>query len=210
VLSLGRVKRIAVGALLVLTLVSAGRAAAASSLALRAACAPDDTRFGWTIELPARADQRIELSWGTSLTVFQTIDFGTPGVHALATARGGTTLVARAASDRSISATATASTIRCAPDAVGSVQPIVELPGGSDQQSPSVPVPGSAVRGVQSAPAAIVARLPSTSTDRTPSVPLVGLGLAIIALGGAVLLKGARRRGRSPARHARRNVTHVT
>jgi hypothetical protein len=41
-------------------------------------------------------------------------------------------------------------------------------------------------------------------------VPLVRLGLMIIAAGGAVLLKGARRRGRSPARHARRNVTHVT
>ncbi len=63
-----------------------------------------------------------------------------------------------------------------------SVSPIVEVPGGSNQQSPNIPatnLPAGTVAGVQS--------LPSTSTDGTPALPLAAMGLAIMALGGAFL-----------------------
>lgn len=72
-------------------------------------------------------------------------------------------------------------------NAVGAVSPIVEVPGGSLQQSPN-----TGVNGVQTAAVAGVQSLPSTSTDRSPSAPLAALGLAIIGLGGALLRRGAR------------------
>jgi LPXTG-motif cell wall-anchored protein len=66
----------------------------------------------------------------------------------------------------------------------GAVTPILELPGGSDQRSPNT---AQAVLGVQTGPARSVQGLPSTSTDNDPSFPLAALGLAITALGGALL-----------------------
>ena len=69
-----------------------------------------------------------------------------------------------------------------APNAVGSVTPIVDVVGGSTQRSPN-----GTVAGVQASPVAGVQSLPSTSTDRTPTVPLAALGLAIMALGGVLL-----------------------
>lgn len=66
--------------------------------------------------------------------------------------------------------------------AVGSVTPVIELPGGSNQQSPNgVPVgtPTGVVAGVQS--------LPSTSTSDGPPIPLATGGLALMALGGILL-----------------------
>lgn len=69
-----------------------------------------------------------------------------------------------------------------APNAVGSVTPIVDVVGGSDQQSPN-----GTVAGVQTSPVAGLQSLPSTSTDRTPTAPLAALGLAIMALGGVLL-----------------------
>ena len=69
-----------------------------------------------------------------------------------------------------------------APNAVGSVSPIVELPGGADQQSPN-----GVQAGVQNGAVAGVQSLPSTSTDRTPAAPLAAMGLAIMALGGILL-----------------------
>ena len=81
----------------------------------------------------------------------------------------------------------------------GAVTPIVETPGGSNQQSPNTPsvVNGvqtapRAVNGVQTAPVAGVQGLPSTSTESAPAMPLALLGLALMGLGGA-LLRGARR-----------------
>jgi hypothetical protein len=71
-------------------------------------------------------------------------------------------------------------------NAVGVVTPSVEVPGGSNQQSPN-----GAVNGSQSSPVAGVQGLPSTSTDSTPTMPLGLLGLGILGLGGALL----RRRG---------------
>ncbi len=69
-----------------------------------------------------------------------------------------------------------------APNAVGSVNPIVEVPGGSDQQSPN-----GVQAGVQNGAVAGVQSLPSTSTDRTPVLPLAAMGLTIMALGGLLL-----------------------
>jgi len=69
-----------------------------------------------------------------------------------------------------------------APGAVGSVSPILELPGGSNQQAPTVAqagVQGGAVAGIQS--------LPSTSTDSAPTIPLATMGLAIMAAAGLLL-----------------------
>jgi len=69
-----------------------------------------------------------------------------------------------------------------APNAVGSVSPIIELPGGSNQQAPSsvqAGVQGGAVAGIQS--------LPSTSTNSAPTMPLAAMGLAIMAAGGLFL-----------------------
>ena len=77
-----------------------------------------------------------------------------------------------------------------APNAVGSVSPIVEVPGGSNQQSPNgvqAGVQNGTVAGVQNGPVAGVQSLPSTSTDRTPVIPLAAMGLAIMALGGILL-----------------------
>jgi LPXTG-motif cell wall-anchored protein len=68
-----------------------------------------------------------------------------------------------------------------APNAVGSVNPIVEVPGGSNQVSPNV-----APTNVQNGTVAGVQSLPSTSTDGTP-LPLAAVGLAIMALGGLLL-----------------------
>ena len=65
-----------------------------------------------------------------------------------------------------------------APGAVGSVSPIIELPGGSNQVSPGS-AQGGAVAGIQS--------LPSTSTDSAPTIPLAAIGLAIMAAGGLLL-----------------------
>ncbi len=69
-----------------------------------------------------------------------------------------------------------------APNAIGSVSPIVEVPGGSNQQSPN-----GLQAGVQNGAVAGVQTLPSTSTDRTPVIPLGAMGLAIMALGGILL-----------------------
>lgn len=69
-----------------------------------------------------------------------------------------------------------------APNAVGSVSPIVEVPGGSNQQSPN-----GVQAGVQNNTVAGVQSLPSTSTDRTPVIPLAAMGLAIMAFGGILL-----------------------
>ena len=66
----------------------------------------------------------------------------------------------------------------------GAVTPILELPGGSDQRSPNT---AQAVLGVQTGPARSIQGLPSTNTDNGPSFPLAALGLAITALGGALL-----------------------
>lgn len=68
-----------------------------------------------------------------------------------------------------------------APNAVGSVSPIVEVPGGSNQQSPS-----SVSGNVQNGTVAGVESLPSTSTS-APTIPLAALGLAIMGLGGVLL-----------------------
>ena len=65
---------------------------------------------------------------------------------------------------------------------VGAVSPIVELPGGSSQQSPN-----GAVNGVQTSPVAGVQGLPSTSTGGAPTIPLAGLGIALMGLGGMLL-----------------------
>src|SRR5579859_7723768 len=65
---------------------------------------------------------------------------------------------------------------------VGAVSPIVELPGGSNQQSPN-----GAVNGVETSPVAGVQSLPSTSTNGGPALPLALLGLAMLGLGGAML-----------------------
>ena len=75
-----------------------------------------------------------------------------------------------------------------APNAVGSVSPIVEVPGGSNQQSPNV-----AQAGVQNGAVAGVQSLPSTSTSGTPALPLAAMGLAIMALGGVLLRRYAQR-----------------
>ena len=69
-----------------------------------------------------------------------------------------------------------------APNAIGSVSPIVEVPGGSSQQSPN-----GLQAGVQNGAVAGAQTLPSTSTDRTPVIPLAAMGLAIMALGGILL-----------------------
>ena len=69
-----------------------------------------------------------------------------------------------------------------APNAIGSVSPIVEVPGGSNQQSPN-----GLQAGVQSGVVAGVQSLPSTSTDRTPVIPLAAVGLGIMVLGGILL-----------------------
>ncbi|HEV2249691.1 MAG TPA: hypothetical protein VGT60_04210 [Candidatus Limnocylindria bacterium] len=66
--------------------------------------------------------------------------------------------------------------------AVGAVTPVVELPGGSNQQAPN-----TGVNGIQTSPVAGVQGLPSTSTDSTPTMPLAALGLAFLALGGVLL-----------------------
>jgi len=66
-------------------------------------------------------------------------------------------------------------------NAVGAVSPIVEMPGGSTQQSPN------AVNGIQTAPVAGVQGLPSTSTDSAPAIPIGALGIVMIGLGGALL-----------------------
>ena len=68
--------------------------------------------------------------------------------------------------------------------ATGAVTPILELPGGSDERSPNTP---QVVLGVQTGPARSIQELPSTTTDDGPSFPLAALGLAITALGGALL-----------------------
>ena len=69
-----------------------------------------------------------------------------------------------------------------APAAVGAVSPIVELPGGSSQQSPN-----GAVNGVQTSPVAGVQGLPSTSTGGPAGIPLAALGIALMGLGGLLL-----------------------
>ena len=70
-------------------------------------------------------------------------------------------------------------------NAIGAVTPIVELPGGSDQQSANGA--NGTQAGVQTSPVAGVQSLPSTSTNNAPAVPLAALGLAIMALGGVLL-----------------------
>lgn len=70
-------------------------------------------------------------------------------------------------------------------NAIGTVSPIVETPGGSDQQSPNLT--GNAVNGAQSAPVTGIQSLPSTSTNGAPAVPLAAIGIALIALGGLLL-----------------------
>jgi hypothetical protein len=80
----------------------------------------------------------------------------------------------------------------------GSVSPIVELPGGSQQSAPNSE--NGAVRGTESAPAAAlggaavagVQSLPSTSTGG-PAIPLAGIGFALAALGGALLRRSGAR-----------------
>lgn len=78
----------------------------------------------------------------------------------------------------------------------GAVTPIVELPGGS-QHAPNTNTQGNAVIGVQTAPGTVngvqtapvagLAGLPSTSTNGSPALPIALFGLALVALGGAVL-----------------------
>jgi len=68
--------------------------------------------------------------------------------------------------------------------ATGAVTPILELPGGSTQPAPRT---AQAVLGVQTTPARRISGLPSTTTEDGPSFPLAALGLAITALGGALL-----------------------
>lgn len=174
-------------ALAVSLIAFAGQAAALVAPALGPSCAPDAGRYGWTVDLQPAANQTIEMSWGVPFTTFQTTDFGSAGAHGFTTPRGGTDLVIRYASDHGAAASATASGALCGSAERGAVTPIVELPGGSDQRSPNA---GQAVLGVQTAPASSVQRLPSTSTDNGPSFPLAGLGLAITALGGALLRRG--------------------
>ena len=67
-------------------------------------------------------------------------------------------------------------------NAIGSVTPTVDLPGGSNQQSSN-----GTQAGFQTSPASVVTSLPSTSTSSAPAVPLAALGLAMIGLGGALL-----------------------
>jgi hypothetical protein len=65
---------------------------------------------------------------------------------------------------------------------VGTVSPIVQVPGNT------------AVNGVQSAPTvAGVQALPSTSTNSGPAIPLAALGIALMAIGGAILRRGSTR-----------------
>jgi hypothetical protein len=56
-------------------------------------------------------------------------------------------------------------------NAVGAVSPIVQTPGSAGN-----------VAGVQG--------LPSTSTGSGPAIPLAALGLALMAVGGAILRRG--------------------
>ena len=64
----------------------------------------------------------------------------------------------------------------------GEVSPVVSSPGGSTQVSPN-----TGVNGVQTSPVSGIESLPSTSTDGAPTAPLAALGLAMMALGGALL-----------------------
>jgi LPXTG-motif cell wall-anchored protein len=80
-----------------------------------------------------------------------------------------------------------------APGGVGSVTPIVEIPGVSDQQAPSIApsnlranLQANLQANAQNGAVAGIQSLPSTSTG-TPTLPLAAIGLAILALGGALL-----------------------
>ena len=102
-------------ATLCISLVLFGNTAAAwAAPTLTAGCASDATHLNWSISLHQESNQRFEMSWGTGTFVaFQTVDFQTAGSHSFVTARGGTTLVVRYASDHSIGARATANTQLC-------------------------------------------------------------------------------------------------
>ena len=81
-------------------------------------------------------------------------------------------------------------------NAVGTVSPIVESPGGSIQNAPNpvtVNAVNGVVNGVQTAPIAGVQSLPSTSTDGAPTIPLASIGLVMLGLGGVILRRGSSR-----------------
>ncbi len=103
-----------IAALLLSVFAFGGQAGAWVTPTLTANCAPDATHDAWTINLHPEADQKIEMSWGTgAFTAFQMTDFVTSGAHTFTTARGGSALTVRYASDRNVKTSATANGTVC-------------------------------------------------------------------------------------------------
>jgi LPXTG-motif cell wall-anchored protein len=103
-----------IAALLLSVFTFGGQAGAWVNPTLSANCAPDATHFSWTINLHTEANQNIEMSWGTgAFTTFMTKDFVSAGAHTFLTARGGTALTVRYASDHNSKTSATANSNLC-------------------------------------------------------------------------------------------------
>jgi hypothetical protein len=92
---------------------SIGGALGWSQPTLSALCAPNANSYSWKIVLPQEADYNIEFSWSADFSSAWTEDFGSAGTHTFDTARGGSTLHARWASDKRVKTQATANEELC-------------------------------------------------------------------------------------------------
>lgn len=99
-------KLLAPVAALALVFVAAGAALAWNPLTLTAKCAPDDSHYAWTVNLPKEDDSKVDWSFDADFTTFTTLDFGTGNVgdQDFTTPRGGSTLYVRWTSDHRLSA----------------------------------------------------------------------------------------------------------
>jgi len=97
-----------------LLMVTAIPALAWTAPQLTANCAPDENSYAFTITLAEEENYNIEMSWDDFVTApFQTTDFESAGAHDFTTARGGTTLYVRFASDTNAKASAAANAELC-------------------------------------------------------------------------------------------------
>ena len=92
---MGQLSTALIAALVLSVFTFSGQAGAWSTPTLTAACAPDASHYGWTVNLPHESNYKIDTSWNSSFSGATTMDLGTAGAHSFTTARGGSKLYVR-------------------------------------------------------------------------------------------------------------------
>lgn len=112
----GRRGLAAVAATLIALVTSVGTALAWQAPVLGADCAPDQNHNAWRIQLSQEPNYKIQFSWSSDFSGAWTVDFGSAGLHAFDTARGGATLYARWKDDTGKKTSAAANGELCEPE----------------------------------------------------------------------------------------------